>query len=304
MEGESESRKDRKRKEVGEINNIFQATLASQDEFLLKNSYILDSGSSFHVSHNLKRFHDFQRAPLGHHAVCGSGSVTIQGYGEVEIPLTSPKGRIQILRLHNVAYCPDFPTNLVSLRLLEARGIDWSHRNGQLVFHGDSEVLGSTKRAHGQYVLKHQEDEAYTHDHTSFAMVHPIRNRYSNRSREVRTPAWANPNLWHERLGHIGPTALTKLGQNTIRVRLQGSSTMKCSNCAMAKITRQISHRPNPNKATQPFYHIHLDWFDVEEGWDGYQYDGRIVRRCLLITCEATPLHISRLVQRKTRTSL
>jgi hypothetical protein len=145
VEGESESRKDRKGKEVGEINNIFQAILASQDEFPLKNSYILDSGSSLHVSHNLKWFYNFQRAPLGHHAVCGSGSVTIQGYGEVEIALSSPKGRIRILRLHNVAYCPDFPINLVSLQLLEARGIDWSYRNGQLVFHGNLEIIGSIK---------------------------------------------------------------------------------------------------------------------------------------------------------------
>jgi hypothetical protein len=198
VEGEPESRKDRKGKEVGEINNIFQATLASQDEFPLKNSYILNSGSSLHVSHNLNRFHDFQRAPLGYYAVYGSGSVTIQGYGEIEIALTSPKGRIRILLLHNIAYCPDFPTNLVSLRLLEARGIDWSHQNGQLVFHGDLEILGSTKRAHGQYVLKYQEDEVYTHNHTSFAMMHPTRNRYLNRSREVQTPVWANSNLWHE----------------------------------------------------------------------------------------------------------
>ena len=189
MEGEPESRKNRKGKEVGEINNIFQATLASQDEFPLKNSYILDSGSSLHVSHNLNRFHDFQRALLGHHAVCGSGSVTIQGYGEVEITLTSPKGRIQKLRLHNIAYCPDFPTNLVLLQLLKARGIDWSYRNGQLVFYGDLEILSLTKRAHGQYVLKHREDEAYTHDHTFFTIVHPTWNRYLNRSREVRQPA-------------------------------------------------------------------------------------------------------------------
>jgi hypothetical protein len=176
VEGEPESRKDQKGKEVGEINNIFQATLASQDDFPLKNSYILDLGSSLYVSHNLNRFHDFQRAPLGHHTVCGSGSVTIQEYGEVEIALTSSKSRIRILRLHNVAYYPDFPTNLVSLRLLKARGIDWSHRNGQLVFHGDSEILSSTKRAHGQYVLKHREDEVYTHDYTSFAMVNLTRN--------------------------------------------------------------------------------------------------------------------------------
>ena len=56
----------------------------------------------------------------------------------------------------------------------------------------------------------------------------------------------------------------------------------------MAKITRQIFRRPSPNKATKPFYRIYLDWFDLEEGWDGYQYDGRVIRRYLLMTCEAT----------------
>ena len=61
----------------------------------------------------------------------------------------------------------------------------------------------------------------------------------------------------------------------------------------MAKIIRQISRQPNPNKATQPFYRIHLNWFDLEEGWDGYQHDGRLVRRCLLITCEATGMTLT-----------
>ena len=152
--------------------------------------------------------------------------------------------------------------NLVSLRLLEARGIGWNHRSGQLMFHGDSDILGSTRRSHGQYFLEHRQAETYT----TFTVITTNQKRYSNRSREQRQPAWANPNRWYEQMGHIGSTALTKLGQNTIRVRLRGPSTTKCLNCAMAKITRQISHRPNPNKATQPFYQIYLDWFDLEEG--------------------------------------
>ena len=205
---------NRSRKIVGEINNIFQATLVSSDDFPLKHSYILDSGSSLHISHDLKRFSDFRRVPLGHHVVCGSGSVAIQGYGEVNIDLTNLKGRVRSLKLHNVAYCPDFPMNLVSLRLLEARGIDWNHRSGQLMFHDDLDILGSTRRTHGQYVLEYHQAETYT----TFAAITTNRNRYSNRSREQRQPAWANPNRWCKRMGHIGPTALTKLGQNTIGV--------------------------------------------------------------------------------------
>jgi hypothetical protein len=95
---------------VRTINSIFQAKLASKDDFPLKHSYILDSGSSLHVSHDLKRFSDFRRAQLGHYAICGNGSVTIQGYGEIEI--ANPKDQIHILKIHNVAYCLTFPLTL------------------------------------------------------------------------------------------------------------------------------------------------------------------------------------------------
>ena len=78
---------------------------------------------------------------LGDQAICGSSLVTIQGYGEIEVALTNPKGQVKFLRLNNVSYCPEFPTNLVSLKLLEDRGIDWDYRKGQLRFHSESEVL-------------------------------------------------------------------------------------------------------------------------------------------------------------------
>ena len=89
-------------------------------------------------------------------------------------------------------------------------------------------------------------------------------------------------------MGHLGPAALAKLGTQTIGVRLRGPSTSQCPDCAMAKITRQISRRPDPNKSTKPFHTVHIDWFDLEEGWDEYQPDGRLVRRCMIMACEAT----------------
>src|SRR6266516_2093696 len=64
-------------------------------------------------------------------------------------------------------------------------------------------------------------------------------------------------------------------------------------NVAHIKVMVQIAARPDPNKATRPFYRVHLDWFDLEEGWDGYQFDGRTVRRVLLLTCEATGMTLA-----------
>src|SRR5438045_468388 len=186
--------------------------------------------------------------------------------------LTNQKGRKRLLHLYNVVYCPDFPTNLVSLRLLEAQGVDWSHRSGQLVLHSDSDILGFTRRIHNQYVIEYNKTQASMQGHSVLATTMP--NRYVRQSRRPRQPAWANSDLWHKCMGHLGPAALAQLGHNTLRVRLQGPSTTKCPHCALAKITQQISCHLNPNKATRPFYRVHLDWFDLEEGWDRYQYYG------------------------------
>ena len=280
---------------VGELNCIFYSIYVTVTDFPLKYSFILDSGSSIHVSRTLSRFTNFRKAPAGHYAVCGSGTVTILGYGEVDIQLTDQKGKRRILRLHNVAYCPDFPTNLVSLRLLETRGIDWKHRNGELIFRGDFEVLGNTKRIHNQYILEHNENGSVSPIHTvlttSSANNRP--RRFTRQSTRPRQPAWATSDIWHKRMGHLGQAALAKLGTETIGVRLRGPSTSQCQDCAMAKITKQISRRPDPHKSTKPFHTIHVDWFDLEEGWDGYQPDGRIVRRCMIMTCEATGMTLA-----------
>ena len=93
---------------VGKINERFSTIFATSYDFPLKDSFLLDSASSIHV-------------PPGHYALCGSGTVAIH----VDVVVTNQQGRKRILRLHKVAYCPQFPTNIVSLQLLEDRGIDW-----------------------------------------------------------------------------------------------------------------------------------------------------------------------------------
>src|SRR4029077_8415056 len=124
----------------------FSTIFTTSYDFPLKDSFLLDSGSSIHVSRDRQRFSSFQRPPPGHYAMCGSGTVAIQGYGEVDVVLTNRKGRKRLLRLQKVAYCPQFPTNIVSLQLLEERGIDWKHREGEITIRGDPKALGVTRR--------------------------------------------------------------------------------------------------------------------------------------------------------------
>ena len=291
MDRGTELRKESKpTKLVGKINERFSTIFATSYDFPLKDSFLLDSASSIHVSHDRLRFSNFRRPPPGHYALCGSGTVAIHGYGEVDVVVTNQRGRKRILRLHKVAYCPQFPTNIVSLQLLEDRGIDWKHREGEMTFGGDPEAFGNTRRIHGQYVIEYNENGSSDTTHavlnTSSSNDRP--KRFTRQSRTTRQPAWASSILWHRRMGHIGPAALSHLGNQTLGVKIRGPSTSQCQDCALAKIIQQISRRPDPNKSTRPFQRVHIDWFDLQEGWDGYQGDGRIVRRCVLITCEAT----------------
>jgi hypothetical protein len=87
----------------------------------------MDSGSTIHVSRDRERFSNFRKAPIGHYALCGSGTVPILGYREIDIELSNISGKRpkrKLLRLYNIAFCPLFLTNLASLSKLEEREID------------------------------------------------------------------------------------------------------------------------------------------------------------------------------------
>lgn len=98
-------------------------------------------------------------------------------------------------------------------------------------------------------------------------------------------------------MGHKGPLTLYKLGKECLGVRLRGKNMSLCPHCALSKMTQQISRLPPANKATRPFYRVFIDWLDLEQGWDSYQGDGAIVRRVMVVVCEATGMAITYFTQ-------
>lgn len=54
----------------------------------------------------------------------------------------------------------------------------------------------------------------------------------------------ATADIWHWRMGHIGPLGLYELGREYLGVRLKGKTTASCPDCALSKITQQISRYP------------------------------------------------------------
>ena len=92
-------------------------TVEGQDTYPLKNSAILDSGTTIHVFNNPNRFHNLTLALPGDFLWAGDTQLSIHGYGYVDIQINGIR-RSRILRLFDVALCPSILCNLVSLRQL------------------------------------------------------------------------------------------------------------------------------------------------------------------------------------------
>ncbi len=58
--------------------------------------------------------------------------------------------------MFQIAYCPDFPFNIVSFQQLEKKSIDWSYRYRIFITSRDIEPLKHIKKIYRQYVLKHR----------------------------------------------------------------------------------------------------------------------------------------------------
>lgn len=81
---------------------------------------------------------------------------------------------------------------------------------------------------------------------------------------------------------------MEKLTEHTLGCKLKGPKTVQCDHCAFAKAVERPSRRPINAKPTQPFHTLWMDWFDLKEGWDGYQWDSRRARRVCLFQCVAS----------------
>ena len=132
-------------------------------EYPLKNSAILDSGTTIHIFNQKSRFITFRAAPEGDFVWAGEKKVPIQGYGTVDIAVSSPKGN-HVLRLFDVAYCANFACNLVSLRRLSRKGYWWDTRAAyNCLRQADNSIICSLTDREDQYVIEYVPKEVAPH---------------------------------------------------------------------------------------------------------------------------------------------
>ncbi|KAL3702648.1 hypothetical protein TMatcc_011227 [Talaromyces marneffei ATCC 18224] len=199
----------------------------SINEYPLKHSALLDSGSSIHVFNEFERFINFRKAQVGDFLWAGSNQVPILGYGEVDIQVHGLGGMLRILRLYNVAY-----------------------------------FLAYLKEKEGQFVLEYIE-----HDHplvkTGFAIRrHRFNSWTSRKERKADANRW-HARLGHpgpEVLKHLAGAAK---GVRLTRIS-KGPTTVECESCGTSKAQR-IIRREERTPPYAPGEHLAIDFYDFAE---------------------------------------
>ena len=235
----------------------------------MKNSAILDSGTTLHIFNEITRFLNLRSAPHGDFVWAGNTKVPILAYGEVDIQIVSPKQKLQIFRLYDVAYCEGFVANLVSFRQLRKLGYWWDTRpQYNCLRRRNDSIVAYIRETHDQSVLEYIPD-----DHPDTRMAFYIRRNKFN-TRTERRPVSGDAMRWHLRLGHPGPEALEHLVNASKGVRIKGVKTVECEACGTSKAKRQIRREPREYNH-EPGLQLALDFHDNIEGLGGY--------KCLLL---------------------
>ncbi len=239
---------------------------------------LLDSAASVHVFNIKEKFPNFKRALKGQGLLCGSNLISIEGLGQILLPL-KVKSQIKLLTLNNLAYILNFSLNLVSLGCLQKRGLNFSYRSGKIS--KNNQIIGYTQFHGNNY--KFGDDE---NSEIAFATLATDPTTPKNSQPYKKPNSAATLDTWHRRIGHIGPLRLNMLGKKCLGVRLRGIKMSQCTHCEVSKISQKVSRRPPSNQSTRHFHIVYIDWLDLKDAWDSYQGNGAVVRQTMVAVCE------------------
>lgn len=230
-----------------------------ENPYRLRDSWILDSGTSCHICNDRNRFISF--TPAKDRVKTGDSYTEIEGYGDVRINVKdATTGETFPILLLNTQYSPKFHTNLVSCRILRNKGYRWDPWKDILV----SEMEGKRQ------IKVEEHDGMWTLEHNK-----PSCEAYSVAASSKPVVSKASADIWHRRLGHLYAGQLDKLAKMVDGMEIKGPilptkdhDPELCETCQLTKARRQISRRV-VGRSYGRFGRVHFDLVQISEGYNG-----------------------------------
>jgi Pol polyprotein len=221
-----------------------------------RNNWILDSGANVHVCNNRNSFIHLE--PCNQTLQTGGGTTQITERGIVVIIVETANSSFKELRLINCIYAPNVPLNLLSLSLAIEKGFFFSRDMQWLRTPQSPQSIRLQLQKGLFYIVRKLEPEPQAMMISSAKIPRDI----------------SSYRQWHERLGHAGQEAISKLPEAVIGVELKEEppidSTL-CQTCAVSKITAQISRLP-AQRAMHSFHTISMDLIELSTGYNNDRY--------------------------------
>ena len=208
----NQCRSARKNQEAKDEANV--ASTSGGDDALIcsleskEESWVLDSGASFHATSQKEFFKNYVPGNLGKVYLGNDQSCEIVGKGAVQVKLNG-----SVWELKNVRHIPDLTKNLISVSQLASEGYT-------TVFHGDH-----WKISKGAMIIARGKKSGTLYKTAGACHL-------------ITVAANENPNLWHQRLGHMSEKGMKIMHSNGKLPGLQSVEIDMCEDCILGKQKR------------------------------------------------------------------
>ncbi|WVZ05968.1 hypothetical protein V8G54_019314 [Vigna mungo] len=193
-------------------------------------SWVLDSGASFHATSQKELFENYVPGNLGKVYLGNEQSCEIIGKGMVKIKLNG-----SVWELKNVRHIPNLTKNLISVGQLASEGYT-------TIFHGDD-----WKISKGAMIIARGKKNGTLYKTAGACHL-------------IAVAANENPNLWHQRLGHMSEKGMKIMHSKGKLPGLQSVEIDMCEDCILGKQKRvsfQTSRR-TPKKENLELIHSNV----------------------------------------------
>lgn len=243
-------------------------------------SWYFDNAASYHMSYDLTDFEDPAHlqpciSPQDDITLADGSVILPDGIGKVWFDF-EVNGQTDRIFLSGVRYCTKLDTKLISLGMLDRKGLTYSASKGCLtVKDGNRAIMTGQLDTHNLYRVNTGNSILVTIPPTCAITA-------------ATSPSPTDLTTWHRRFAHLNGTYLKRLPDMTSGMKiLAGAEDLSaCTVCVQAKMTRQ-PHRDPHIPSEIPGFRIHLDVggsANVYATWKGYRYFALLVDDATRVT--------------------
>ncbi len=264
-----------------DAQNTMVSTSSAQDD-----GWYFDKTASFDLTFDLADFDDqelveFSKDETIRSAFCQEERP--QGFGRVWYNFVVD-GVSELYYLDDVRWCPHLDMKLISLGLLDQKGLTYSAHQGEFrVQLGDRTIITGVKNDNNLYSVNLD--------------ILPALQDVKNGACISKQSTQVDLLTWHRCFCPLNEASVRHLPDITKGTDISFYNTPKlpfCKPCIKSKMTRQPHRKPRV-RTTRPGYRIHVDvggGGDTYISWRGYKY-------FFLAVCEATNFSFDKFMKKK-----